>query len=212
MPPYCIFVITAFLFGALAVIFLPVFILGLIMRWRKWKWVGGISFVACSGMVLLSIAGCFFVVFMIFVQEEVPRTRHKPEIKDVAGVYHFKGITGTYPPKIKKSIAPEMSITLREDGSFEVKNLPSNLFDFYASEDSYGSGSGTWELEGKKGFLENWTITLRFTTREGLDSTRGGFFAYRMLILRKQKPPYSIYIYLGDPDEGRFLKFEKEKL
>jgi hypothetical protein len=202
MPPYCIFIITAFFFGALAAVFLLVFILGLIMKWRKWKWIGGISFAICSGMVLLSIAGMFFVMFMIFVQEELPRTRHKPEIKDVAGIYHFKKITGAYAPQIKKSIASEISITLREDGSFDINNLPSKLFDFYASDDSYGSGSGTWKLNCDKGLLTTWNINLNFTQPERLGLN---------LMLRKQKPPYSLYIYAGDPDEGRFFRFEKDK-
>jgi hypothetical protein len=210
MPPYCIFIITAFFSGALAAIFLLVFILGLILKWRKWKWVGGISFVVCSGIVLAAIAGCFLVMLMIFIQEELPRTRHKPEIKDIAGIYHFKGITGGYSPKIEKSITSEMSITLQEDGSFDINNLPSKRLDFNASEDSYGSGSGTWELDCDKGLLNTWNITLNFTQSEGLGSIKGS--AIDFLILRKQKPPYSIYIYLGDPDEGRFLKFEKEKL
>jgi hypothetical protein len=206
MPPTICFAFIALAFGFLALIFLTVFIIGLIAKSRLLKIIGGFPLAVSIGMVFMAVTGTLLYVVMIFVTDELPRTRTKPEIKDLAGVYRVSKQTGTFVHKINTSILSEMSITLREDGSFKVNSIPLNSF---KNEYNFCSGTGTWKLERDRGWHNPWVLTLSFTESKGSDFENGRFVCINLFQLRNRKAPYIIYIILGDPDEGRGLKFEK---
>ncbi len=94
------------------------------------------------------------------------------------------------------------SLTLRNDGSFEIVNMPDWWFNFGHSNKGFYSGSGTWRVvKNSQGY---WTIEVRFTSLPGYTSGLVTSF-----YIGQDKSGYYIYDFIGDPDSGDVMMFEK---
>jgi hypothetical protein len=65
----------------------------------------------------------------------------------------------------------------------------------------YHSGTGTWEIAR---VAKRWKIKIRFTSLTGYEQGLS-----TSLFLSGAQPPYLIYDYLGDPDEYKYIEFER---
>ena len=91
-------------------------------------------------------------------------------------------------------------LVLLDDGSFSMLNMPDWWSDgFGRSRKGFESGSGTWSISQQG----SWCVYLVFKS----PITRSGYGV--SLNLRRQKPPYLIHIFLGDPDEWQAILFER---
>lgn len=91
-------------------------------------------------------------------------------------------------------------LVLRQDGTLSLSNMPDWWIDDSGeSRHALDSGSGTWRLV-KDG---SWQVDLTLNAFRGSSS-----FGVR-LNLRRQRPPYLIHIFVGDPDEWHAMLFER---
>jgi hypothetical protein len=138
------------------------------------------------------VAGCPAVDL-----KELQFTRTKPAESDVVGTWRptvdtLKDIRGRghYPVATHE-------IILRADHTFSMRNMPdwwSNGFG--ESHGQFESGDGTWQLEAGKNVWQIWVIRLHFPS------------VTTSINLYRQRPPYLIFIRVGDPNNGDAMFFE----
>jgi hypothetical protein len=92
------------------------------------------------------------------------------------------------------------TLTFRDDGSFELVNMPDCLWFAGTSTGGFWSGSGTWGMEEYSGESR---ISVSYVTAQ----YEGGSGA--TLHIGGREPPYYIWTYAGNPDAGTVMVFEK---
>lgn len=128
-------------------------------------------------------------------------------------MFLFQGCTGSEPTKneIVGTWAAEDNaiISFNEDGTFDTRNLPgSKIFSGFSEyKDEKFNEHGNWKLRKGQG---NWIIDLDFDRSEKVESG----FATQMSIsgegLSENKPPWYLFIWIGDPDDMNKYKFVKQ--
>lgn len=214
MGPYFPLVFCAApVFVLVGVVSLALLVSGLLIRSRLFKWIGGLGLCGSACGVGACLVGCLLIGLCDYINIVTgPNTRTKPEPKDIAGVYCPTKRSVRFIKRAKYSSIPEISITLHEKGSFEMKNIPDMwLNEFGRAKGNFDSATGTWELDCVEyGRIKHWGIGLDFTDVTGITSrTSDRGFYYSMISLKNQKPPYIIHITIGDPDSMEALEFER---
>jgi len=127
----------------------------------------------------------------------------KPTKQDIIGVWDVKNVVQTEKPKNGEPENIQHTLTLKENGTFEMTNVPGGWFEdeFGHSIGGFNSGSGKWHIT-KDNLV--WTIHLDFDVWNG----RGINFSTQFRF-RGNKEPYTIFTWIGDPDNGEILEFEK---
>lgn len=97
------------------------------------------------------------------------------------------------PPDLQKASA---KIVLNANGTFIVSDVP-GLFEFQGHPMGLESGRGAWRLVSGEG-----TVQLNFQTIEHWND--GLPYGTQLFVSRN-----SLSYYLGDPDEGRRISFER---
>lgn len=126
--------------------------------------------------------------------------RSKPTQSDIVGVWQASAGSleamrrGHY-------ITSTHTLSFREDGTFEMVNMPDWWLQFGKSSGGFISGAGTWTIVEDQ---DQWKLQIRFTY---LSAEPGGLVTY--FYISGEKPPYRIYDYIGDADAGQTIVFEK---
>jgi len=133
--------------------------------------------------------------------------KDKPAIIDLSGKY-------TPTQATLKNIVDEghynvnnIFILLSPDGNFELKNMPDWwLTSFGQPQDCLISGQGNWKIEKQQ---EWWELKLDFLTGKNLcvEEFSAGFTT--SVPISGDATPYSLWLYVGDPDSGHVMIFEK---
>jgi hypothetical protein len=78
---------------------------------------------------------------------------------------------------------------------------------FGKSNGKFDSGQGKWKIT--KNHDGWWDVQFKFETGTFFSSVElnGGFFTTKDL--GGEKPPYSLWFYIGDPDSGPLMIFEQ---
>jgi len=130
--------------------------------------------------------------------DELSFTREKPAQDDVVG---------TWVPVSEDSKTTQentvltQALEIRKDGSFSALKLPTPPDVAGASSNEFLSGSGFWDFATSDDGFTVWVINLDFANHHR-----------EKVHLKQQKPPYFIYIFLGDPDSGRSLVLSRVSL
>lgn len=130
-----------------------------------------------------------------------PSPSRRPAEQDIVGIWQ---LTQGSLESIQEDgyVVSTHTIEIKADGSFTLTNLPDSVWNFGEVGGKFESGSGTWSIELDPN--RDWSIALHFTKLNGkVDDFYTHFFLYG------KEPPYRIYDYIGDPDSGRILSFEK---
>lgn len=159
------------------------------------------------GVCAYQLVGCkcggALVTFLVVIStiychgidtDELDFTRGQPVRADVIG----KWIPVTSPNQSALSPISEQEIDLRADGSFSAVNLPTSPDVPGASTKGLLSGSGEWRLNKDRDGFTIWIINLDFASHHR-----------ETVHLRRQKPPYLIHIFVGDPDSGQAALFHR---
>ncbi len=80
-----------------------------------------------------------------------------------------------------------------------------HLVTYVGKNGEYTSDSGMWFLE--KDITGNWDVGIRFNERQYLAEKSTTTRAY--FNIRGKEPPYTLYKYYGDPDEGLIITLER---
>lgn len=135
-------------------------------------------------------------------------TMTQPETNDVVGVYVPDTNTIALISKERHYGPARTSITLLDDGTIIITNIPDWWLTFGESHGGFDSGHGTWSIQKHQ---EWWTLSVGFTDTTqfaSLTNKPEGMGTEMMLV--GEKPPYKIHLALGDPDSGRSMEFEKK--
>jgi hypothetical protein len=99
------------------------------------------------------------------------------------------------------------SIQLNADGTFRFENVPDWWrTDFGTPSGGFDSGGGTWKTAQHQGW---WVLQLGFSdTKQFSEPHRAeGMLTEANLI--GQKAPYDLALTIGDPDQGREMRFSR---
>ena len=129
----------------------------------------------------------------------------KPKVKQLVGNWVLDSLSYVFIKKHYKIGNEKILLNINEDGSMYFKNIPDlNIFNEKKSKESdLYNITGKWELfqfkEGGKWFLDR----KYFTKNVGLNTS---------LHLSYKDGSLVIVNYIGDPDEGNRLIFNKKVL
>ena len=143
--------------------------------------------------LLLLLVGCPAVD-----TRELNFTRKKPTRADLVGVWSPDRDTlrairtrGHYPEA-------EYEIVLRADSTFSIRNMPDWWTNgFGTSGGMLASFDGRWELQEGKNVWRIWEISLQMTN------------FWTSIHVYRQKPPYSLFIGVGDPNNAEAMIFNR---
>jgi hypothetical protein len=107
---------------------------------------------------------------------------------------------GKYPPA-------ETVVTLAADGSFRADNIPDwwNT-SFGKPAGKFDSGSGKWSVERYQG---SWRVELHFDSTAEFHSAEPGPGLLKQALLVGVQPPYLLQFFIGGPDSGNAMNFER---
>jgi hypothetical protein len=143
--------------------------------------------------VAIFFAGCQYDPFTAVY------TTKQPKAEDLVGAYlptedTKKLITsqGHYP-------TIESAIVLSADGTVTMTNIPDWWqTPFGEPQGKFNSRRGNWTVQKHQ---EWWAVGLHLDPDFGTD-----------LLLIGEKPPYTIHLIIGDPDQGRGMDFIRSKI
>ncbi|MEO8207144.1 MAG: hypothetical protein ABI615_13265 [Chthoniobacterales bacterium] len=142
---------------------------------------------------LLFLAGCRpgFMAGLDFA-------RSQPKAEDIVGVWTPDKATLRDIRERGHYASVETKIILRKDGAFSISNIPDWWSDgFGYPHGKFESSEGKWEFRAGKSLWKIWELCL--ITPKG----------NRQMMILHQKAPYSIFIYVGDPDNDDAMIFER---
>ena len=141
-----------------------------------------------------------------------PDTRHftkkKPKNEDLVGTYVPDAKTLRWIRQAGKYPEVENSVVLSADGSFQMINMPDCWTDpFGIPKGRFDSGIGEWQSVRLQ---EWWDLRLTFRSRKEFasDPHDSGWVTFVPVV--GQTPPYRLWLYVGDPDGGQRMIFEKK--
>ena len=139
-------------------------------------------------------------------------TKTEPKEEKLVGKYVPTTKTISLIKDVGKYESEDVAIALFPDGTFEVNNMPDwwipNDAGYGKSNGGVDSGTGKWKIS-KENLSGLWQITLDF--QSGVFNSRKDINNDLTLTLDLggQQSPYSIWIYVGDPDSGNVMVFEQ---
>jgi hypothetical protein len=136
-------------------------------------------------------------------------TKTEPQPEKVAGTYLPTKETLLLIKNIGLYDLQNISISLHSDGTFEMQNMPDWwITDYGVSNGGTDSGKGKWRVHKTTGG-DWWQLELEFVsgTFSSKEYLSEGF--YTEMHLSGEQPPYSLWVYVGDPDKGRVMIFEQ---
>ena len=154
-------------------------------------------------MRVLSIAAaitvnCLLVGCPAVDWKELQFTRKRPSEGEIIGTWRPTADTlldirrrGHYPVATHE-------IILRADHTFTMRNMPDWWRNgFGQSHGQLESGEGTWQLESGRDVWEIWVVRLHFPS------------VTICINVYRQRPPYLIFVRVGDPNNGEAMFFER---
>lgn len=153
-------------------------------------------------LALVILAGCQYDPYTSVY------TTTQPKTNDVVGVYVPDTNTVALISKEGHYGPASPSITLLDDGTIIITNIPDWWLTFGEPRGGFDSGRGTWSIQKHQDW---WVLSVGFTDTTqfaSLTNKPGGLGTEMMLV--GEKPPYKIHLTVGDPDAGRGMEFEKK--
>ena len=132
-----------------------------------------------------------------------PTPRQRPMDKDIIGTWELSEDSLVTIEEEGYAISTH-TLTFSSDKTFEMLNLPYMVWDpFGEAGGKFISGSGTWNVE--KDASHDWAIRVHYKATN-LEEKESNTY----LNLAGKAPPYSIYLWIDDPDTGRIITYIKK--
>lgn len=132
---------------------------------------------------------------------ELSFTRAKPNPTDLIGTWVPTNATIADLKENGKYVISTHELTLKADGTFSMVNMPDWWrTNFGESKKGFDSGGGKWQLYADKDPWTVWAVELDFPK----------FTVPNAIHVTHQKSPYLLHIWVGDPDSGHAMLFEKK--
>ena len=143
--------------------------------------------------ILFALSGCYNLDTDEF-------TKTKPSLQDLVGTYLLTDYSATSLRERSGDLPNEISIKLSPDGSCSLLNIPDSWGENHTPV-KFVSRIGKWELVQNQNY---WIVAL-----EDLNPAGSWPETPTQLNIIGEKPPYILWITLGDADEGHVLGFSK---
>ena len=142
-----------------------------------------------------------FCALMAWADFDPSKPMIKPDEADLIGTWT---LTRLSLDKMRRDGGYEItthSLTLDEDGTFELVNMP-DWWGNGRSSQGFLSGSGSWRLA--QSLDRFWGVSLEFDQLNG-----AAIRSATHLNIAREGPGYVLYVYIGNPDSGNAMVFEK---
>jgi hypothetical protein len=123
----------------------------------------------------------------------------KPATSDIAGTYRLTQKSEALVREGGYSLA-DASIANYTNGTFKMVNVPDWWITFGHPKGGFVSGDGAWTLSKEQSW---WCIRLSFSSLSGENGPG------KPITIWGKAPPYFLWLYVGDPDSGRVMIFER---
>lgn len=136
-------------------------------------------------------------------------TRAKPKESDLSGGYEILKIrlSTDLAKRIRKQ---QPLVTLNPDHTALLSNFPP--FDGFGDRvDCSRSGTADWSLDKDLGASSGWQLAFKHYRPSTAVAACGQENAIWPVLLLGQKPPYRLYLTVGDPDSDTGIEFQKIK-
>jgi hypothetical protein len=152
-------------------------------------------------LVVLLVSGCFLPT-----GPELHYTRRKPSEAELIGSWRPTAEAVRDIRHRGRYATTEHELTLRADHTFTMRNMPDWWRNgFGEPHGQFESGDGTWQLASDRNVWQIWVVQLHFSNFAGHMALNTSVHLYH------QRPPYLIFIGVGDPDEAEGMLFERSK-
>ncbi len=134
----------------------------------------------------------------------------RPNINDIIGEYVLSDISKKQ-LNIQDSIAAKTIIRFKSDSTFDFKYFPHHEFGMSLSDYELVEATGKWQIEKDQG---SWVIPMAFDTIINIRTghiDHKGYYDSNSFHINKDKPPYEIYIIVGDPDSWEGVTLQKKR-
>ena len=147
------------------------------------------------------LAGCYDLDTDYFPTE-------KPDRAVIEGTYQLDDSSAG---AVKEAGYEKVDATLRilGDGTFTVTDVPDWWNRFGNHHEGYDSGRGAWNLSEEQG---TWRLRLDFESRREFHSTPAEDGLSTSITISGKHPPFVLWFYIGDPDSGRVMVFERQPI
>jgi hypothetical protein len=131
----------------------------------------------------------------------------QPKAADLVGTYVPTADTLDF---VRKEggyqVVEPIEIILKADGNFEMHHMPDWWrTEWGESEGGFDSGDGQWTVSKQQDW---WDVEFQFKSREHFsEPVSNGFVTF--IPIYGQAPPYKLWFYIGDPDGGDVMIFER---
>jgi hypothetical protein len=157
-----------------------------------------IAMVTVLGVFLLT---SYSLCQSLLLSDPTNPPRRKPAQEDIIGVWSPTPACLEWMQEEGGYRISTHTLTFRQDGTLEMTNMPDWWLNFGDSSGGFYSCSGTWKIDKVN---DKWAVDVHFTSFSSYQNGFGTSFG-----LSGQKPPYRIYIGVGDPDDADFMVFER---
>ena len=165
-----------------------------------------LDFAANRLVWMLAVTGLLFLQACGSAVDELNFTRKQPSMTDIIGTWIPNQQTLDDMQKIGGYTISTHELRISSNGQFCMTNMPDWWTNgFGHSGKGFDSCGGNWKMVEDTGSLSHWVISLEVTNSAGKVD-----FVYAGVHLVRQKSPYLIHFYRGDPDSGNAMYFERK--
>lgn len=162
----------------------------------------------------VTLTPCFFAGAYTVISGERIKSAYadfltdEPKLADIMGNYKLSDKTKKQ-LNISDSIANHTIIQFNSDSTFEFKYFPHHEFAKSFGDYEFINAKGKWRTEFDQG---SWVLPMEFDTvcNAKTGQQKGGHNDFNSFHLNGDKPPYEIYIIVGDPDSWEGITLTKK--
>jgi hypothetical protein len=135
-------------------------------------------------------------------------TTTEPKRSDIVGEYKLSDLSKKQ-LNFPDSINNKTIIRFNADSSFDFQNFP-ECNGMEMSDYRIKNSTGKWKLENDNG---HWVIPMNYEVSTDIKSNTtdsSGMYYYNSYNVSNNKPPYDIYIIIGDPDSWYGVTLQKK--
>lgn len=163
---------------------------------------------------VIELIPCFLTAGYTLVTGERIKSQYadfateEPKINDIIGDYVVADISKKQ-LNLHDSISKKTVIRFNADMTFEFKYFPNHDFGMSLNQYEIVNAKGKWKMEKDQG---SWVIPMDMDTVVNLRTGQiddKGLYDSNGFHINKDKPPYEIYIVIGDPDSWEGVTLQK---
>lgn len=154
-------------------------------------------------IIILNLASCRYFNVSPVNGITIKNLTEKPTPTEMIGIWEVDKFS--YELNDKKGYErKKIELNLKENGTFEISNLPNYINVFDQTQEKFVNTSGTWKI-GKDYKGEKWVLNISFDKSNLYEN--GMSTSYDLYV---QGDEIIIWDFIGDPDSGERFLYKKK--